>query len=224
MLRQAHEATERIRSGHPLSPFDGVPVAVKDEVDMVPYPTTVGTAFLGSAPCKEDATVVARMRAAGALLIGKANMHEIGIGVTGLNPNHGTVRNPYDTGHYTGGSSSGSGAALRRALPGGHRCGRRRLDPHPVRLLRRRRAEAHLRAGERMRGCTALLERGALGAAGGHRHRCSVGLRRHGRTRPERPHVAPPAAATLQGWDDLELKGLGSASSGRGSATPPPTW
>ena len=47
VLRQAHEATERIRSGHPLSPFDGVPVAVKDEVDMVPYPTTVGTAFLG---------------------------------------------------------------------------------------------------------------------------------------------------------------------------------
>ena len=75
VMKQAREATERIKDGHPLSIFDGVPVAVKDEVDMVPYPTTVGTAFLGKSEAKEDATIVARMRAAGALLIGKANMH-----------------------------------------------------------------------------------------------------------------------------------------------------
>ncbi|MBE9470603.1 MAG: amidase, partial [Chloroflexi bacterium] len=67
VLRQARAATERIKNGQPLSTFDGVPVAVKDEVDMVPYPTTVGTAFLGQSPAAEDATVVARMRAAGAL-------------------------------------------------------------------------------------------------------------------------------------------------------------
>ncbi len=116
VLRQAQAATERIRNGQPLSTFDGVPVAVKDEVDMVPYPTTVGTAFLGKSPAKEDATVVARMRAAGALLIGKANMHEIGVGVTGLNPHHGTARNPYNPDHYTGGSSSGPGAAVASGL------------------------------------------------------------------------------------------------------------
>ena len=116
VLRQAQAATERIRNGQPLSTFDGVPVAVKDEVDMVPYPTTVGTAFLGNSPAGEDATVVARMRAAGALLIGKANMHEIGIGVTGLNPHHGTPRNPYNPDHYTGGSSSGPGAAVASGL------------------------------------------------------------------------------------------------------------
>jgi Asp-tRNA(Asn)/Glu-tRNA(Gln) amidotransferase A subunit family amidase len=91
-------------------------VAVKDEVDMVPYPTTVGTAFLGKFPAKEDATSVARMRAAGALLIGKTNMHEIGINVTGLNPNLGTTRNPYNTDHFTGGSSSGSAAAVAAGL------------------------------------------------------------------------------------------------------------
>lgn len=112
LLAQARRATERFRRGQPLSLFDGVPVAVKDEVDMVPYPTTVGTSFLGTRPAAEDATVVARMRAAGALLIGKANMHEIGIGVTGLNPHHGTPRNPYQPGHYTGGSSSGPAAAV----------------------------------------------------------------------------------------------------------------
>ena len=116
VLRQAQASTERIKSGQPLSIFDGVPVAVKDEVDMVPYPTTVGTAFLGKSPATEDATVVARMRVAGALLIGKANMHEIGIGMTGLNPHHGTPRNPYNPGHYTGGSSSGPGAAVAAGL------------------------------------------------------------------------------------------------------------
>ena len=116
VLRQARAATERIKDGHPLSVYDGVPVAVKDEVDMVPYPTTVGTAFLGKSPAEEDATVVARMRAADALLIGKANMHEIGIGVTGLNPHHGTPRNPYNPDHYTGGSSSGPGAAVASGL------------------------------------------------------------------------------------------------------------
>jgi Asp-tRNA(Asn)/Glu-tRNA(Gln) amidotransferase A subunit family amidase len=116
VLRQAKEATLRIKEGRALSVFDGVPVAVKDELDMVPYPTTVGTAFLGTSPCKEDSTVVARMRAAGALLIGKANMHEIGIGVTGLNPHHGTPRNPYAPDHFTGGSSSGPGAVVAAGL------------------------------------------------------------------------------------------------------------
>jgi len=116
VLKQAREATKRIKEGQALSVFDGVPVAVKDEVDMLPYPTTVGTAFLGKSPCKEDSTVVARMRAAGALLIGKANMHEIGIGVTGLNPHHGTPRNPYAPDHFTGGSSSGPGAAVAAGL------------------------------------------------------------------------------------------------------------
>jgi Asp-tRNA(Asn)/Glu-tRNA(Gln) amidotransferase A subunit family amidase len=112
VLRQAKESTQRFKNGKPLSLFDGVPVAVKDEMDMTPYPTTVGTAFLGKTPAKEDATVVARLRSAGAMLIGKTNMHEIGINVTGLNPHHGTTRNPYNPNHFTGGSSSGSATAV----------------------------------------------------------------------------------------------------------------
>ena len=116
VMRQARESTERIKVGKPLGIFDGVPVAIKDEIDMTPYPTTVGTAFLGKTPAKEDATVVARLRSAGALLIGKANMHEIGINVTGLNPHHGTTRNPYNANHFTGGSSSGSATAVAAGL------------------------------------------------------------------------------------------------------------
>ena len=116
LLRQAEAATRRIRAGRPLGMFDGVPVGVKDELDMIPFPTTAGTSFLGRHPASSDATVVERLRSAGALLIGKTNMHEIGIGVTGLNPIHGTPRNPYATGRHTGGSSSGSAAAVAAGL------------------------------------------------------------------------------------------------------------
>jgi Asp-tRNA(Asn)/Glu-tRNA(Gln) amidotransferase A subunit family amidase len=112
---QARASTQRWREGRPLSALDGVPVAVKDELDQVPYPTTVGTGFLGDV-AREDAAVVARLRAAGALLIGKANMHEIGIGVTGVNPHHGAARNPYDPARATGGSSSGPAAAVASGL------------------------------------------------------------------------------------------------------------
>jgi len=92
------------------------PVAVKDELDMVPYPTTVGTSFLGKSPAKEDATVVARMRAAGALLVGKANMHEIGINVTGLNPRH-VQRATHKTQVISrADSSSGSATAIAAGL------------------------------------------------------------------------------------------------------------
>ncbi|MBN2502812.1 MAG: amidase [Anaerolineales bacterium] len=116
VMALARAATQRYTQGQPLGVFDGVPVAVKDEIDMVPYPTTVGTSFLGKAPASEDSTVVARLRQAGALLIGKANMHEIGINVTGFNPHHGTTRNPYNPKHYTGGSSSGPGTAVAAGL------------------------------------------------------------------------------------------------------------
>lgn len=111
LLAQAEASAARLRAGAPRSWLEGVPVAVKDELDQSPYPTTVGTSFLGKSAAATDATVVARLRAAGALLVGKTNMHELGIGVTGINPHHGAARNPYHTGRATGGSSSGSAAA-----------------------------------------------------------------------------------------------------------------
>lgn len=113
---QARAATARLAAGRPLSLLDGVPVAIKDEVDQTPYPTTVGTTFLGRAPANEDATAVARLRAAGALLIGKANMHEIGINPNGANAHYGATRNPYDPARDSGGSSSGPAAAVAAGL------------------------------------------------------------------------------------------------------------
>jgi Asp-tRNA(Asn)/Glu-tRNA(Gln) amidotransferase A subunit family amidase len=116
VMQQAHASAERWKANKPLSVLDGVPMAVKDEVDMVPYPTTVGTKFLGKAPAARDATVAAHLRAAGALLLGKANMHEIGINPDGLNVNHGSTRNPFNPKHDTGGSSSGSATAVSAGI------------------------------------------------------------------------------------------------------------
>jgi len=116
ILAQASAAAERLRQGKPLSILDGVPVAVKDEIDMQPYPTTVGTNFMGKQPPRPDSTVAARLRAAGALLIGKANMHEIGINPNGSNIHYGRAANPWDLQRDTGGSSSGSAAAVAAGL------------------------------------------------------------------------------------------------------------
>jgi Asp-tRNA(Asn)/Glu-tRNA(Gln) amidotransferase A subunit family amidase len=116
VMAQAKASGARWRAGAPLGPFDGVPVAIKDELDQAGYPTTAGTSFIGSSRAGHDATVVARLRAAGALLVGKANMHELGINVTGLNPHHGTTRNPYDDRFHTGGSSSGPATVVASGL------------------------------------------------------------------------------------------------------------
>lgn len=112
LLRQAREASARFAAGSPRGALDGVPVAIKDELDVAGYPTTLGTRFLGTRPAEHDATVVARLRAAGALIIGKSNMHEIGIAPTGHNPHYGACRNPYHLEHDAGGSSSGVAAAV----------------------------------------------------------------------------------------------------------------
>ena len=67
-------------------------------------------------PATGDAPCIQRLSESGALLVGKSNLHEIGVGMTGLNTRHGTTRNPYDPRCYTGGSSSGSAAAVSSGL------------------------------------------------------------------------------------------------------------
>ena len=95
--------------------LEGVPVVIKDEVGLKNYPTTQGTTFLASIDgiSTKDCLVVQKLKHAGALIVGKSNMHEMGIGTTGFNwSDFGTARNPYNVHHYTGGSSSGSAAAV----------------------------------------------------------------------------------------------------------------
>ncbi|KAJ8769204.1 hypothetical protein K2173_000979 [Erythroxylum novogranatense] len=117
ILRQAAESTSRYQKGKPISALDGVPVAVKDEIDCTPYPTTGGTKWLHRIrPCKADACCIKRLKQCGAIIIGKTNMHELGAGISGINPHYGVARNPYDSGKITGGSSSGSAAAVAAGL------------------------------------------------------------------------------------------------------------
>ncbi|KAI4364337.1 hypothetical protein MLD38_020445 [Melastoma candidum] len=117
ILRQATESTGRYKRGEPISVLDGVPIAIKDEIDCMPYPTTGGTKWLHKLrPCKEDACCIERLRSCGAILIGKTNMHELGAGTSGINPHYGTARNPYDPNRISGGSSSGSAAVVAAGL------------------------------------------------------------------------------------------------------------
>jgi len=118
VLKMAAASTKRYAEGNPLSFLDGIPVAVKEEYDVVPYHTCCGTTFMGRTPAIEDAFIVKKLRDGGAIIIGISNMHELGIGTTGNNPNrlHGTTRNPYNVNHYPGGSSSGSAAAVAAGL------------------------------------------------------------------------------------------------------------
>ncbi|XP_077202359.1 uncharacterized protein LOC143841636 [Paroedura picta] len=118
MLKMAEASTARYHAKQPLSLLDGIPVCLKEEIKVVPYRFRSGTEYLGSEPETEDATVTKKLRGAGAVIIGVSNMHELGTGTTGCNPNryHGTTRNPYNPHHFTGGSSSGSAAAVAAGL------------------------------------------------------------------------------------------------------------
>nr|GMD46503.1 fatty acid amide hydrolase-like isoform X1 [Ipomoea batatas] len=117
ILRQAAESTVRYERGEPISVLDGVPIAIKDEIDCLPYPTTGGTKWLHKVrQCEDDACCVKRLRQCGAVLIGKTNMHELGAGTSGINPHYGATRNPYNSQRITGGSSSGSAAVVSAGL------------------------------------------------------------------------------------------------------------
>lgn len=116
ILKQARVSADLLKKGKPRSFLEGVPVAIKDEIDLVPYPTTVGTKFLGDHPAKKDSHVSARLRDAGAILVGKTNMHEIGIATNGENVHFGRIANPYNLQRDTGGSSNGSGAAVAAGI------------------------------------------------------------------------------------------------------------
>src|SRR5579883_2092572 len=116
----ARRADERRRRGDRLGPLHGVPLAIKDNLDTADYPTTGGTPGLASNRPKRNAPVVQKLLDAGALVLGKANMHELAYGVTNNNAASGAARNPYDPARIPGGSSGGTGVAVAaRFAPAG---------------------------------------------------------------------------------------------------------
>jgi aspartyl-tRNA(Asn)/glutamyl-tRNA(Gln) amidotransferase subunit A len=111
-LRSAHQAANAIAAGNYKGPLHGIPVALKDLFDTAGLRTTAGSKIMADNVPAEDAEATARLKAAGAVILGKLNMHEFAFGATGVNPHYGPARNPWAMDRITGGSSSGSGASV----------------------------------------------------------------------------------------------------------------
>lgn len=108
----AKQAEDQIVRGNYRGPLHGIPFAVKDAFFTAGVKTTCGSRILADFVPQENATVIARLMEAGAILVGKTNMHEFSFGVTNLNNHYGHARNPWNPEHMTGGSSGGSAAAI----------------------------------------------------------------------------------------------------------------
>ena len=111
-IEQAQRAERAVAAGEETGPLNGIPIALKDLIDTKGIRTTAGSRVFGDRVPGEDAMVTTRLQDAGAVIVGKTNMHELAFGVTSVNPHYGTVRNPWDPDRVAGGSSGGSAAAV----------------------------------------------------------------------------------------------------------------
>ncbi len=111
-LERARQAETEIRSGKDLGPLHGIPVALKDIIYVEGTRSTGGSNFFSEESPQFDAALVSKLRDAGAIIIGKTNLHEFAFGVTTENPHFGATANPWDTSRVPGGSSGGSAAAV----------------------------------------------------------------------------------------------------------------
>jgi aspartyl-tRNA(Asn)/glutamyl-tRNA(Gln) amidotransferase subunit A len=115
-VAQAREAEAEIFRGEWRGPLHGIPVALKDLIDTAGTRTTAGSALFQNRVPVEDAEVVRRLRQAGAVIVGKNNLHEFAYGGSSLVSFFGDMRNPRNSGHIAGGSSGGSAAAVAAGL------------------------------------------------------------------------------------------------------------
>ncbi len=112
----AREAEAAIAAGRPRGPLHGVPVGIKDIIDVAGLPTTCHSKILLDNVARTDAIVVSRLRGAGAIVLGKLSTHEFAIGGPSFDLPFPPARNPWNTDHHPGGSSSGSGAGVAAGL------------------------------------------------------------------------------------------------------------
>jgi Asp-tRNA(Asn)/Glu-tRNA(Gln) amidotransferase A subunit family amidase len=113
LAREAADALDAERASRGArGPLHGIPVLVKDNYETIEMPTTAGSIALATFHPKRDAFLVQRLKAAGAIILGKTNMHELAAGITSVGSGFGQVRNPYDLDRNPGGSSGGTGAAV----------------------------------------------------------------------------------------------------------------
>ena len=115
-LEQARQAEREMAAGRFRGPLHGIPYAAKDMLDTRGIRTTIGSGTMTSNVPGQDAAVIECLERAGAVLIGKAGLHEWAYGITSDNPHFGPVRNPWDTRRIPGGSSGGSAAAVAAGI------------------------------------------------------------------------------------------------------------
>jgi aspartyl-tRNA(Asn)/glutamyl-tRNA(Gln) amidotransferase subunit A len=115
-MTAARNAEQEIAAGRYRGPLHGIPIALKDLIDTANVRTTAGSKVLDNNTPKEDAEVVVRLKRAGAVILGKLNMHEFAYGGSGVISYYGAVTNPWNLGFITGGSSSGSAAAVAAGM------------------------------------------------------------------------------------------------------------
>ena len=115
-LSEAEHADALFRRGVDRGPLQGVPVALKDLFDVAGVPTTAGSILFAENIAAHDSAVASRLRAAGAVIVGKANLHEWAFGVTNQNPHYGEAANPWDVSRIPGGSSGGSAIAVATGM------------------------------------------------------------------------------------------------------------
>jgi aspartyl-tRNA(Asn)/glutamyl-tRNA(Gln) amidotransferase subunit A len=115
-LASARAAEDELAAGRDRGPLHGVPIALKDLVATAGVRTTAASKILSDWVPDEDATVVRLLKEAGAVILGKLNMHELACGGTSASPHFGPVHNPWNTDCISGGSSGGSGAAVAAGL------------------------------------------------------------------------------------------------------------
>jgi aspartyl-tRNA(Asn)/glutamyl-tRNA(Gln) amidotransferase subunit A len=113
---QAREADAEIAAGRYRGPLHGIPVSIKDIVDVAGVPTTAASRVRANHVAAADSTVVRRLRAAGAVLVGKNNLHEFALGTTNEDSAFGPARHPLDVNRSPGGSSGGSAAAVAAGM------------------------------------------------------------------------------------------------------------
>jgi len=118
-IKQAEELDVLAKGKKFKGPLHGMPIAVKDNFDTKDIKTTGGSKILASWVPSTDAYAVKKLKEAGAIILGKTNMHEFAFGITTNNPHYGPTRNPYDFSRIPGGSSGGSGAATAAGLCAG---------------------------------------------------------------------------------------------------------
>lgn len=115
-VEQARQAEAEIRGGNYRGLLHGIPLAIKDLYETSGVRTTAGSRFFADNFPQEDARAIQKLKSAGAVFLGKLNMHEIALGVTNVNPHYGPCHNPWAPGRMSGGSSGGSAAAVAAGL------------------------------------------------------------------------------------------------------------